>query len=475
MENATLNLKPPTLNLSRELRLALLAAMETCWVFAVIVFLAAQVDQPRALTPLPFFVAYWIALLIGRALPHSRKQWIALQVIALGIAALTVLAVVRVELFPALAWDDFAWLPRALVAMLSITRGIATEHLVTAGVLYVFIRGLGFAQRPLTLWFVGFQFRLGIVVFFLLFVVAGIARPFMLTKPFDPTLWVFVYFFVSLLAIALARIEEVGGELRYGPRWIATILGGIALVLFIGLGILQFFNPETARWVLILLAPIWFLITAIVLLLAIPGGYLAGWLINLLKPIFDKVAQFFTDLTSQFPQQLRETLEDAAVSPIWTDIENTLKMLIVPVVLMIVAYFLARALQRRMKRIEAEAFIRESIGNDDAAERARRGARKTPRPRRSFAQHIAAETIRRIYAALVARAAALGLPRRAAETPYEFLPRLEQKLPEHSGDLGALTDAYVAAHYGELDAPLEQVNRVRAAWRRVEKKMKDER
>jgi hypothetical protein len=196
-------------------------------------------------------------------------------------------------------------------------------------------------------------------------------------------------------------------------------------------------------------------------------------LVNLLKPIFDKVAQFFTDLTNLFPQQLRETLERAPESPIWADIENTIKLLIVPVALIIAAYFLARALHRRMKRIEEETYVRESIGIDETAERARRGAIKKPRARRSFAQHFAAETIRRIYAALIARASALGLPRRVAETPYEFLPRLEQKLPEQRDDLGAITEAYVAAHYGELDAPLEQVNLVRAAWQRVEKEMRE--
>ncbi|MCI0474998.1 MAG: DUF4129 domain-containing protein, partial [Anaerolineales bacterium] len=212
-------------------------------------------------------------------------------------------------------------------------------------------------------------------------------------------------------------------------------------------------------------------VTGIVLILAIPGGYLAGWLVELFKPMFDKVAQFFVDLTNLFPREFQETLKNVPESPLWDNVENTIKMLIMPIALMIAAYFLARALHRRMKRIEDETYIRESIGVDDA-ERTRRGAIKKPRPRRSFVQHFAAESIRRIYAALVARAAAVGLPRRVAETPYEFLPRLEQKLPEQSGDLNAITEAYVAVHYGELDAPLEQVNRVRAAWQRVERAMR---
>jgi len=464
----TLNLKLFTFNLSRELRLALLAAMETCWVFAVIVFLAAQVDKPRPLTPLPFFAAYWIALVIGRALPQSRQQWIALQVIALGIAAITVLAVVRVELFSAFDWSDLAWLPRALAAILSITRGIATEHLVTAGVLYVFVRGLGFAQRPLSLWFVGFQFRLGIVVFFLLLVVAGIARPLMLSQPFDPSLWIFVYFSISLLAIALARIEEMGSEIRYGPRWAITILGGIALVLFIGLGILQFFNPDTARWLLLLLAPIWLLIVAIIVLLAIPGAHIVGWLVEWLRPTLDRLTQIMDEFAKMIPRDLEDTLKKLPESPVLFDIGNAIKVLLVPIALMLAAYFLARALNRRMKLIEDETYVREAIGADDDPERARRGAMRKATQPRSRAYRIAAASIRRIYAALVARAADAGLRRRVAETPYEFLPRLTQRFSEQTDDIHSITEAYVAVHYGEKDAAPEAVAKVRAAWQRVE-------
>ena len=464
----TMSVKLSTFNLHRELRLALLAAMETCWVFVVIAFLAVQVDKPRALTPLAFFFAYWIALFLGRALPQSRKQWIVLQVLALCIVALTVLAVIRVELFPAFDWYDLAWLPRALAAVLSITRGIVTEHLVTAGVLYVFIRGLGFAQRPLTLWFVGFQFRLGIVVFFILFVIAGLARPFMQDMTFDPTVWIYVYFFVSLLAIALARIEEMGGEIRYGPRWALTILGGIALVLFIGLGILQFFNPDTARWLLLPLLPMWLLLVTVIVLLAIPVGYIVGWLVDRLRPLFEGIDQVMRNLANLMPREVEETLRRAPESSVWIDIEHIVKMLAVPIALMIVAYFLARALHRRLKQIEDETYIRETISAEDDAERARRGASKRTRKPRSRVQHIAAESIRRIYAALVAGAADAGLPRRIAETPYEFLPRLIATFPEQAVDMDVITEAYVAVHYGEEDAAPAVVAQVRAAWARVD-------
>jgi hypothetical protein len=82
---------------------------------------------------------------------------------------------------------------------------------------------------------------------------------------------------------------------------------------------------------------------------------------------------------------------------------------------------------------------------------------------------MSAESIRRIYAALVARAGEAGLPRAAAETPYEYLPRLEREWQEQSANLCAITDAYVAVHYGEREFGAAEVDRLRRMWRQVEK------
>ena len=83
----------------------------------------------------------------------------------------------------------------------------------------------------------------------------------------------------------------------------------------------------------------------------------------------------------------------------------------------------------------------------------------------------AAESIRRIYAALVARASDAGLPRARAETPYEYLPRLERAFPQQAVDVRAITDAYVAVHYGEREFAATEVERLRQVWRQVEKSL----
>jgi hypothetical protein len=462
MKPATGKLK---LNLHRELRLALLAAMETCWVFAILEFLASLTHATRGLTPLPLFIAYWIALVAGRILPQSKQRWVVLQAFAIAIAAITILIVVRVELYP-VDWSDLTWLPRFVPTLLSFADGLAAEHIVSVGVLYVFLRGLGLAQRPLTLWFIGLQFRIGVVVFFLLMLVAGFIRP------SDPSPWIFVYFFISLLAIALARIEEMGINVRYGPRWAITLLGGVTLVLIVGVGILQVFTVSVAEKLLMIFLPLWVIASAVIMIVAIPFGFLADWLIRLLQPLFTNVNKMLQSLSAMIPANNDATRQLQDTNPLLPLLVPMLKIAFVLGVLAILGFLLARALNRRMKQYEDELFIREFIGAE--AEDTVREIKKKPTKPRSHAQRIAAENIRRIYAALVARAADAGVPRRVDETPYEFLPRMQSHWQTESDDLHDITEAYVAVHYAERDAPSEQLSRVREAWKRVEKTLRRE-
>src|SRR5512135_28577 len=89
-----------SLSVRRELRYALLAAMETCWVYSVLALLAALMGIAPAISALSLFAAYWIALVLGRILPQRKERWIFLQLLALGIAALTMMGIARIELYP---------------------------------------------------------------------------------------------------------------------------------------------------------------------------------------------------------------------------------------------------------------------------------------------------------------------------------------------------------------------------------------
>jgi hypothetical protein len=53
----------PRINLRHELRLALLAAAESCWIYAIVLTFSANVGITRQISPLGIFIVYWIALL----------------------------------------------------------------------------------------------------------------------------------------------------------------------------------------------------------------------------------------------------------------------------------------------------------------------------------------------------------------------------------------------------------------------------
>lgn len=447
----------------REIRLALLAAMETCWLYAILGFVATLTGLNRPVSPLSLFAAYWIALLTGRLLPRLHLRWLYLQLMAVGIAILTLLTVIRIQVVgDQVSLLDPSWVLPAVRSIFLFDYGMSTEFLTAIGIIYVFVRGLGFGQRPLTLWFMGFQFRLGIVVFFLLFATAAFL------KHYDASLWVFIYFFLSLFAIALARLDEMGSNLRFGARWFVTIFSAIALVLFLGLGLLQMLTVDTVAAFLQLFSPLATLAGLLLLLIIIPASWVVEWLFTLLRPLFARfhLAQIMQNVLSLFQQFQENRKETPPLIPL-----PVLQTLVVLAIVVGISYLLARALNRRMKEIEEESYVRESVGPEEDA-KPRRESTRRKRPRPSRAGKMAAETIRRIYAALVARAAEVGLARRVAETPYEFLPRLERAWPDERVPIRDITDAYVAVHYGEHEATAAEVERVRKEWREVEKAIK---
>jgi len=81
--------------------------------------------------------------------------------------------------------------------------------------------------------------------------------------------------------------------------------------------------------------------------------------------------------------------------------------------------------------------------------------------------HLAARSIRRIYAALTTLAAERGYARPAARTPYEHLPALRRAFPGCDVQVAQITEAYVAAHYGQVPDSREALAKIRLTWEEV--------
>ncbi|MDX1614436.1 MAG: DUF4129 domain-containing protein [Candidatus Promineifilaceae bacterium] len=79
----------------------------------------------------------------------------------------------------------------------------------------------------------------------------------------------------------------------------------------------------------------------------------------------------------------------------------------------------------------------------------------------------ARDQIRYFYLSIVRRADDKGLHRRKSDTPLEFSERLQHRWPEADEDIDQLTHAFLRARYGAEDIEPEEVNPVKAVWKRV--------
>jgi len=451
-------------NLRRELRLALLAAMETCWVYAVLVFAGALLNVPPFASPLTLFIVYWLALILGRELPRRKERWVFLQATAIGIAILLLFLVARVELYPSHGLFDLNWVAQFLSALV-FRQGFSRALYTTVAVVYMFIRGLGFGSRPLTLWFISFQFRLGIVIFFGVFLGSAIFHPVEISP------WIFIYFALSLFSISLARMDEMGSDLHYGPRWAMILFGGVTIVFFLGFALLQFFTLDSTSAFLRFISPLLLIVQALALLILIPASLLAGWLVEFLRPVLARLDQFLQQFQLPAPPNEPNEAEKIVSPDLLAWLIPLLQTALVLAIILYIGWRIARALNRRMTQAEDALYAREALDSEDEAERAKRELGSKNKPLRR-AGDLAAESIRRIYAALIARAGDAGILRREAETPYEFLPRVSHEWSDESGEIRAITEAYVAVHYGEHEATNEEVNDVRNAWKKVQETLR---
>jgi hypothetical protein len=77
------------------------------------------------------------------------------------------------------------------------------------------------------------------------------------------------------------------------------------------------------------------------------------------------------------------------------------------------------------------------------------------------------------YLALIRRGSEQGVPRKPSQTPSEYALTLEKNLPSAREDIDSITEAFVAARYSRRQVHAPEVNRVKAAWRRIRQALRD--
>lgn len=453
-----------SVNLRAELRLALLAGGESCWLYAILLTIGMLAGHPREVSPFVIFLVYWVGLVTGRALPQLPYSWRLLRILTVLIAVVTIVAAMRVGFYADVNFVDLSWLPSYLGRVTGFFERITPEVISTLILVFAFIRALKLAQTPLTLWTVGFEFRLGIVIFFGLAVFSGLA------VPVDFSLAIFFFFAFFLLGIALARVEDAGQPGALGWRWAVVMMVMLAVVLMAGLALTQMLTLDTVNAFFKFVSPLLFIVQAIVTLIVIPLFFVIEFILRQLMPLFEFLAKAFANV---MPTQVQANLETNQLleqfSNSFTSLMPYLRLLGIALALFWLGWMIARALNKRMNKLEQELVTHEPLESEDVLEKEkRRRAAAAHRPR----YDLRAESVRRIYAALQAQAEALELKRREAETPLEYLPRLTERFPASAPALKTITNSYVAVHYAQKPATEDEVRELRRLWRTTRDEMR---
>ena len=82
----------------------------------------------------------------------------------------------------------------------------------------------------------------------------------------------------------------------------------------------------------------------------------------------------------------------------------------------------------------------------------------------------AARSVREVYRAMLLWATQRGYPRKRDETPYEFRTRLRTNLPFTEPEVSTVTEAYTAIRYGRVVPSEAEVAHIQQAWQQLQRK-----
>lgn len=455
------------------------AGMEVSWFapFFLIVVAPARTWPPllvgAALLAVELGFYFWADYARGRQLSATVERLVVL----LALPALILLGW-RLFLFPGLPVGEMGWLPAAFSGLIA-SQG-AGFWAVMATVLFLWWRGLALSGREFQFDSVAFSFRVGL----LLLVIVTLLLSSMLGR--QVLAFIFPFFLFSLIAVSLARLEEVGqirgdvGRL-FDLTWLGILAVTIALVLGVGALLVLLARPEAIEAMRDLWAPVgdWLLraFAFVISLVLIPFEPLLNWLSRFFAEGFRLMAESGTLERLLALGPLEVVQDDTATTS--RVIEIALTVLRMTCGLAVLAALFGGglwALKREQARLREQAEEHEDMeaGLGDALAGLLRGMRDRLRGASGLVGRygmgsdlLTALTVRNIYTNMTRLARARGYPRHRARTAYEYLPDLQLAFPDAHAETRLITDAFVGVAYGALPTSQEELDDLRAAYHRL--------
>jgi len=455
-----------------------LATMEICWLLPWLSMLTGGAsDTTQHIWFAALLSTLLLALYVTRVLSHASIPLNAQRVLTPVIALASSLTLVGTTEYGNHAVGNLSWLNQFGREVGNILQRIPLSLIIFFVGLYLWWRGISLAQRKLDAASVGFSFRVGIVAFLWLYLAAVFG------SQVDATPHVLAYFFVSFVALGLARVEGVSSTRKsiaspFNASWLGILSGSTLVVCTLGLLATKVFSLQNIATALARLHPLVLLLKTISRPLLLAMAWLLELILNLVIQILGS-AWASQDLIAldQYAEQLRafQHMRRAQPSGILSTVFYIIQWGVVGSVAAGTLFILALSINRRWRALQAgrtgehasawegQSAAREVRNTLDARLHKLREALLAQLARMRAAQY-SLTSVRRIYASLVRLATAAGCPRHESETPYEYAAALHKTFPGSTSEIVLITDAYVRAHYGEISFHPEYVQRVRDAW-----------
>ncbi len=271
----------------------------------------------------------------------------------------------------------------------------------------------------------------------------------------------------------------------FARRWLPTVLGVIASIVFLAVGITSIFSSELVTSLARLFTIISDFLFQALSYLFIPLGYLAEGLIYVAQFILNLLRHVGLVKASQTgklpaPPELPEPRE----LQVPAEAVLAMKWALFALLAIVVAFLFARAIIRYLSSRAQDDVeeTHESLWSWEGfradlrllfsivRQRFKRKRREVAPASRVPGWYIrddiqSMSSIREIYQCLLWEAACAGMARQLHETPYEYARRLGKAVPDGSVPLGELTDLYVAIRYGEIEAEDYQVGHANNLWK----------